>query len=160
MVDSRPGGGTAFRVYLPLADARANDDDAARVALKRGSETVLVVEDDAIVRTLAVRVLRDCGYQVLEAADGAHALRLNDTEKGDIHLLVTDVIMPGLSGKDLAYEIRRRRPQTRVLFVSGYIDAIVGLDPYRSSAPLLEKPFTPEMLSTKVRAVLDDPTVH
>lgn len=160
IVDSSPGSGTAFRVYLPLETVDADIGDRPQSVLQRGTETVLVVEDDPIVRALAVRVLADCGYRVLEAGDGSQALSLSETEKGDIDLLVTDVIMPGLSGKDVAYELRRHRPRVRVLFVSGYIDAIVGLASHHTSAPLLEKPFTPEMLAMQVRAVLDDPMPH
>lgn len=155
IVDSKPGIGSGFRVYLPLAQVDAETDDRGRPVLQRGSETVLVIEDDPIVRALAVRVLGDCGYRVLEAMDGHEALRLSDAEQGDIHLLVTDVIIPGLGGKDVAYEIRRRRPRIRVLFVSGYIDAIVGSGPTLEGVPLLEKPFTPEALAAQVRATLD-----
>jgi hypothetical protein len=119
-----------------------------------GSETVLVVEDDSAVRSLMATVLRRRGYRVLVAHDGAHALRICDEYLAPIQLLITDVVMPRMNGVAVADAVRERRPETRVLFVSGYTaGAPIDLSG-RGAEGFLPKPFTPATLARKVRTVL------
>ena len=121
----------------------------------RGSETILIVEDEASVRRLAVLGLRSLGYTVLEAANAAEALRIAATEH-DIALVVSDVIMPGIRGPELATRLRSLRPLARVLLTSGHTDATEGFrDADGNPIPFVSKPFTPDRLAHKVRAVLD-----
>jgi signal transduction histidine kinase len=159
-VYSEPGRGTTFKIYLPcdsgVAEAREPLEPAAGPRTQSGTETVLVVEDDPMVRGLAVRALAAAGYRVLEAARGPGALELAATEAAPIHLLVTDVVMPDMSGPQLAEALRASRPDVRVLYMSGYTENTVVhrgvLDP---GVQLLSKPFTPSELQEKVRQVLD-----
>jgi CheY-like chemotaxis protein len=159
-VYSELGCGTTFKVYLPQVEAAATVDLPAPApqAAPRGSETVLVVEDEPALRAVARRVLQRQGYAVLEAADGDAALALVATHQGPLDLLVTDVVMPGLSGRDLADRLTAARPDLRVLFVSGYSGEALAhhgiLDP---DLAYLEKPFNPDALAMKVREVLDRP---
>ena len=159
-VYSELGCGTTFKVYLPLVEAAATVDVPAPApeAAPRGSETVLLVEDEPALRAVARRVLQRQGYTVLEAADGDAALALVATHQGPLDLLVTDVVMPGLSGRDLADRLTAARPDLRVLFVSGYSGEALAhhgiLDP---DLAYLEKPFNPDALAIKVREVLDRP---
>jgi signal transduction histidine kinase len=159
-VQSEPGRGTMFEIYLPcVADgAAAEVASAPEITTRRGNETVLVVEDDESVRKLAYRALRKCGYNVLEAANGGEALLLCERRRQPIPLVVTDVVMPGMSGPDLAARLTALHPEMRVLYISGYIDAAVarhGL--LTDTRSFLQKPFTPSDLTRKVRAVLDEP---
>jgi PAS domain S-box-containing protein len=155
---SEAGHGTTFKIYLPHASgveapARRRDqgDD-----LPLGSETVLLAEDDPAVRELAARVLRGQGYTVLEAPNGAEALELARQHRGAVHLLLTDVVMPGLSGKALVMQLSRICPGLKVLFMSGYTDdAIVHQGVLESGMAFLQKPFGPQALARKVRSVLD-----
>jgi two-component system, cell cycle sensor histidine kinase and response regulator CckA len=127
----------------------------AATTAARGAGTVLVVEDEAGVRHLARDVLRRCGYRVLEAADGSEALRLVEQE-GRIDLLLTDVVMPGMSGAELARKFRALRPEARVLYASGYADE--ALDSHGLPAqgvPYLQKPFEPDDLVRRVRELLE-----
>jgi CheY-like chemotaxis protein len=157
-VDTEVGRGTTFTLYF-LRLAAEIDDHAARVPLRaspKGSETVLVAEDDAMVRSLIRRVLRAHGYETLEAADGATAVRLCERHPGPIHLLLTDVVMPELGGRELVERLAQLRPEMRVLFMSGYTDdAIVQHGVPDSDIPFVQKPFTPDALARKVREVLD-----
>jgi len=157
---SEPGRGTTMRVYLPRVDAPADAiehaSDAAPDTL-RGNETILVVEDEAPVRAVTRQLLERNGYTVLEAPDGAAALALVDGAAGSRHidLLLTDVIMPGMSGRELADKLKARRPNVRVLFMSGYTDdAVVRHGMLEPGLAYLEKPFRPPMLLKKVRGVL------
>jgi PAS domain S-box-containing protein len=157
---SEPGRGTTMRVYLPRVDAPADvidhPSDPAPETL-RGSETILVVEDEAPVRAVTRQLLERNGYTVLEAPDGAAALALVDGAAGsrDIDLLLTDVIMPGMSGRELADKLKARRPNVRVLFMSGYTDdAVVRHGMLEPGLAYLEKPFRPPVLLKKVRGVL------
>jgi signal transduction histidine kinase/CheY-like chemotaxis protein len=157
-VYSEPGHGTTFKIYLPWveekADALHRRDDPD--ILPRGSETVLLVEDDLSVRGLAVRVLRENGYNLLEAANGNEALRMAQEYAGEIHLLLTDVVMPQMGGKELADRIKPLRPDIKVLFTSGYTDnAIVHHGVLEPGTNFLQKPFSPASLAHKVREVLD-----
>jgi two-component system, cell cycle sensor histidine kinase and response regulator CckA len=157
-VYSEPGVGTTFKVYLPRAE-QTEASGLARPAPAiphRGSETVLLVEDEEGVRMLARLILIDNGYTVLEAKNGGDALLRCQQYTGPIHLLVTDVVMPHMSGRQLAERLAPLRPEMKVLFLSGYTgEAILHhgiLDP---NVAFLQKPFTPDALARKVREVLD-----
>ncbi|HEX8696051.1 MAG TPA: PAS domain S-box protein [Longimicrobium sp.] len=159
-VYSEPENGTTFRIYLPPVEAPAEEaaSGPGAAAPTRGAETVLLAEDEETVRRLARRVLQRSGYTVLEAADGEEALRVAGAHRGPIHLLVTDVVMPRLGGRDLAARLLAARPGLRVLYVSGYTEEAVQrhgvLDP---GIGFLEKPFTAEALAERVRRALDEP---
>ncbi len=156
-VYSEPGKGSAFKIYLPVSEAVAQPEAGGRVApvTLNGSETILVVEDQEEVRRLAVEVLRSYGYRILEAADGQAALALADRQGEPIHLLLTDVVMPGMTGRDLARRLAPLRPEMKVLYTSGYTENVIAhrgvLD---AGVAYLPKPFTPEGLTTMVRKVL------
>jgi two-component system, cell cycle sensor histidine kinase and response regulator CckA len=154
-VESAVGQGTSFRVYLPRVEESVphRPPAATPVELPRGSETVLLAEDEGAVRGFASIILRSCGYRVLEAADGFDALRQAKEHAGPIHLLVSDVIMPRMNGSQLAEQLRQARPNVRVLFISGYT-ADIALP--QGGDAFLQKPFTPMALAGKVRRVLDD----
>src|SRR5204862_2180346 len=151
LVYSEPGRGTTFKVYLPRVDEPAEPADArpALAEVRGGTETVLVVEDAASVRLVTRQVLERYGYTVLEAPTGDMALRLAAKHHGPIHLLLTDVVMPGLSGRQLAGQLSLLRSEMKVLYVSGYADTV------EPGAAYLQKPFAPEALARRVRDVLD-----
>jgi CheY-like chemotaxis protein len=158
-VESEIGKGSVFRIYLPVESAPV---DYTRVPLKpvgksENFETVLVVEDEEIVRELVCEVLEHQGYNVICARDGIEALQIASDFDGDIHLLVTDVIMPHMNGHELAAKLCPLRPEMKVLYVSGYSDTDIGdhgtLDP---SHELLQKPFTPQTLARKIQDVIRD----
>jgi PAS domain S-box-containing protein len=156
-VESAPGEGTTFKVYLPRVD-EAVDRPAASVAptLARGSETILLVEDDQEVRALARETLDGHGYVVIPAATPAEALRLASSHAGRIHLLVTDVVLPQLSGRGLAERLMPDHRDLRVLYMSGYTDdAMVRHGVLEEGTVFLQKPFTPATFLMKVREVLD-----
>jgi PAS domain S-box-containing protein len=155
-VQSAPGSGTCVRVALPLADAPAGRATVPALdALPRGHETVLAVEDDPVVRTLLRSMLEHLGYRVLIAADAQEALALDRSLEGPLDLLLTDVIMPGLSGRELASRLREARPGLKVLLVSGYVPR----DGQRPAAghEFLPKPFTIDVLAARLRTVLGSP---
>jgi PAS domain S-box-containing protein len=156
-VYSEPGQGTTFKVYLPRVDEAVDETaPAAAPTLARGSETILLVEDDDEVRALARETLDENGYVVIPAADPAEALRLVSSHAGPIHLLVTDVVLPQLSGRGLAERLTPEHRDLRVLYMSGYTDdAIVRHGVLEEGAAFLQKPFTPHTLLLKVREVLD-----
>ncbi len=149
-VDSEPGAGSTFTICLPRVEEAAFAVEAASAQAGRGSETVLVVEDEAEVRTLVHAVLAEHGYLVLSAGRPGEAVRLAERHAGPIHLLVTDMVMPDMSGPALAQQLLAIRPETTVLYMSGYSDLVVEDGP-----PLLQKPFTPGTIAQTVRAVLD-----
>jgi two-component system cell cycle sensor histidine kinase/response regulator CckA len=157
-VYSEPGQGTAFKIYLPRvretpAPARRGPAPVARLS---GSETVLLVEDDEMVRGLMSRTLTNRGYTVLVASNGAEALPQAESHRGALHLLVTDVVMPGMSGREVAQRVVALRPEVKVLYLSGYTDdAIVRHGMLEPGIAFLQKPFTPDALARKVREVLD-----
>jgi signal transduction histidine kinase len=156
-VSSEVGRGTTFEIYLPrVNEAAAPADPPPAVSHRRGTETVLVAEDDEGVRKLTCRSLRKSGYQVLEAANGGEALMLCERRQRPIDLLVTDVVMPGMSGPQLVERLKQLHPEMKVLYTSGYTDAaVVRLGLLDESLDFLQKPFTPAELNRKVREVLD-----
>jgi two-component system cell cycle sensor histidine kinase/response regulator CckA len=158
-VYSDPGRGTTFKVFLPHVteeDELSLETESPELAAAGGSETVLVVEDEPLVRSLAVRALRDQGYHVLQAEDGPAALALSRNHDGEIHLLVTDVVMPGMNGRELADRLSAERPGLRVLYVSGYTDhAVVRHGVLEEGIAFLSKPFDMSSLARTVREVLD-----
>jgi PAS domain S-box-containing protein len=160
-VYSEEGIGTTFKVYLPKSQkaiTRPLHQYDQIGDLPTGTETVLVVEDDPAVREIAAYTLRQQGYTVLEAANGQAALRLASEYSQEIHLLLTDVVMPEMNGKALADQIQSVRPQTRALFTSGYTDdAIVQHGVLKPGIAFIPKPFSPSALARKVRETLDTP---
>jgi PAS domain S-box-containing protein len=154
---SEPGRGTTFKIYLPRVDAPAEGVHPAREpGSVTGTETILLAEDDPTLRPLAKGVLARLGYRVLEAENAAVALAIAGEHDGAIHLLVADVVMPGASGRELARRLAESRPDTKVLYVSGYTDdAIVHHGILEPGLTFLQKPFTPAALAKKVREVLD-----
>jgi CheY-like chemotaxis protein len=159
-VDSRPGEGTRFTIYLPAKESPETENTAPvpSGAVPRGSETVLVVEDETAVCMLVARLLSEVGYTVLTAETAAQALRLVDSHDGPLHLLLTDVVLPrGLQGPDLARELTTRRPGLAVLFMSGYPrDAMVNAGRLDEGVRLVEKPFSPGTITRAVREALDE----
>jgi len=157
-VDSEPGHGTTARVYLPRIDAEHSPAYALKAdqPAARGTETVLLVEDDDTVRALTRRVLDRHGYHVLEARNGVEALQIAEPTTQLIDLVISDIVMPELGGRQLVERLRKIRPEVPVLLMSGYTDdAIVRHGIIESGEPFLPKPFTNEALTRKVRAVLD-----
>jgi len=159
-VDSQPQRGTAFRAYFPRVDGReeaaAAQDSPGLPRAEHGQETILLVEDETNLRHLARQYLEIQGYKILEAEDGAAALQIVDGFQGTIDLLLTDVIMPGMNGRELATHISKLLPEVRVLYMSGYTENAIGhdgtLDP---GINLLQKPFSLPALKDRVREVLD-----
>ena len=159
-VTSEPGRGSAFDVYLPRIEARPAPERAAPRDRPRpgGRETVLFVEDEAALRDLMHRVLTKGGYTVLAAGDGVEALAMVEGHPGPIDVVVTDVVMPRMSGPDLAARLRARDPGIRILYVSGYTaDQLRSQTDLGADATLLPKPFTSDGLLRKVREILDRP---
>jgi PAS domain S-box-containing protein len=162
-VYSEPGQGTTFKVYLPAvsaaAAAEASKPATAEHVPLRGTETLLLVEDEALLRGPVADTLRFYGYRVLEAGDGREALLISERHQGPIHLMLTDVVMPQMSGRELAERLGPLRPEMKVLFMSGYTeDAIVHHGVLESAMPYIQKPFTPESLVGKIREALDSPS--
>jgi two-component system cell cycle sensor histidine kinase/response regulator CckA len=156
-VYTEPGFGTTFRIYLPQVEAapRQETPSVPLQAMPQGVGTILLVEDEEPLRRLAVSCLRSKGYEVLEACDGKSAREIAASFAGPIHLLLTDVIMPQMSGRELAGNLKESRPEMRVLYMSGYThDLVTQHGVLESGAPLLEKPFGIEALLLKVRAAL------
>jgi PAS domain S-box-containing protein len=156
-VYSEPGRGTTFKLYFPrVGEPAAALRPPPETATLTGTETILLAEDDEMVRPLAKGLLEKLGYTVLEAENAAQALKVASAHRGAIHLLVSDVVMPGASGRELARRLAATRPDTRVLYVSGYTDdAIVHHGMLEPGLHFLQKPFTPAALARKVREVLD-----
>jgi len=157
-VYSEVGKGATFKIYLPQVERRSvgAKTPSQILAPPRGTETILIAEDEASVRALTSMILTECGYQVLEAADGDAAVRLAAGHVGPIHLLVTDVVMPGASGRATAERLTKQYPTMRVIYVSGYTDdAVIRHGVLREGVSFLQKPFTAAALARKVRDVLD-----
>jgi PAS domain S-box-containing protein len=153
---SEVGRGTTFKIYMPkVVDAQADSGEPEAVAAIGGQETVLVVEDQAVVRRYAAAALRTFGYQVIEAENADEALLVCERESERIDLVLTDVVMPGLSGRELADRLKQRRPGIKVMFMSGYTDdAIVHRGALEEEAQFIQKPFGPDQLAIKVREML------
>ena len=158
-MSSGPDRGTTFRIYLPQVEGVA-DKDSEKVPdiMHKGGETVLLADDDDSLRRMAERLLRRGGYTVIAAADGRSAMAAAERHGKQVDLLLTDVIMPGMSGKELAVELARRNLARRTLYMSGYTDdAIVSHGVLEPGIAFINKPFTAEALLSKLRAVLDGP---
>jgi nitrogen-specific signal transduction histidine kinase/CheY-like chemotaxis protein len=161
-VYSEPGKGTTFKVYLPRVSEAVEEKrkQAEPLAEYNGKETILLVEDEEAVRELASLILNAKGYLVLSAPSAQEAEHFSATHRGEIHLLLTDIMMPGASGHELAKRITARHPRTRILYMSGYTDNVLALEGVlEAGVSFLQKPFTPGALAKKVREVLDAP-VH
>ena len=156
-VISELGRGTTVKVYLPSIDQPVTvEAEAVSSAAAQGTETILLVEDDEMVRTLVRETLEREGYKLLDAAEPLDARQKAESYKGPIQLLITDVVMPKIGGRELAQQIVGQRPETKVLYMSGYTDTAItqsGLE--QSSIAFLQKPFTPAALTQKVREVLE-----
>jgi CheY-like chemotaxis protein len=159
-VESEPDHGTIFKIYLPAAHAPRPAPAAPRLeqALPRGTETILLAEDETPLRKLTALTLERLGYTVYKAENGEEALKLA-AEHGDvIDLLVTDVVMPGMSGRELADALHAQRPELRVLYLSGYTDdAVVRNGVRQAEVSFLQKPFRLNALAVKLRETLDQP---
>jgi two-component system, cell cycle sensor histidine kinase and response regulator CckA len=156
-VESEPGRGTTFRIYLPRAGGMPREVEEAEAEAPRGRETVLVVEDEEAVRRLVREVLLAQGYRVLEAPGGAEALRLCGEGAEPVDLVLTDVVMPGMSGRELAARLREAVPDIRILFMSGHTEtAVLAEGTLRSPREaFLQKPFPQNALARKIRELLD-----
>ncbi|MBI1390634.1 MAG: PAS domain S-box protein [bacterium] len=155
---SEPGQGTSVKIYLPLVEGEEEDLNTPRPEILElnGNETVLVVEDETLVRELIVQTLEQHGYRVLSASRGDEALQAINKQKGDIHLLLTDVVMPGISGRELANQALKILPDMKVLYISGYTEnAIVHHGVLDTGLQFLQKPFTAGVLLRKIRRILD-----
>jgi CheY-like chemotaxis protein len=154
-VRSTEGQGSTFRILLPVTSELPDEDLRKTITRKGGSETVLVAEDEAPVRAVVRRILAEAGYQVLEAASGEEALALAERHAGSVDLLVADLVMPGMGGKELARRLCNRSAATRVLYLSGYFGPSGESEPPQDQ--FLAKPFTRDQLLGRVRAQLDAP---
>jgi CheY-like chemotaxis protein len=157
-VYSEVGKGTTFKIYLPAVKERRPKGKSVHGLhpMPRGSETVLLVEDEAVVRALARHILTSCGYTILEAADGREAVRVAEQHPARIDLVVSDVVMPYLGGRQLVERLAAVRPGLKILFTSGYTDdAVVRHGVLEAEYAFLQKPFTPTALAQKVREMLD-----
>jgi PAS domain S-box-containing protein len=157
-VYSEPGHGTSVKVYLPRIDQPVSiEAKNERKMAVRGSETILLVEDDEMVRTLVRETLQREGYHILDAAGPLEARRISEQHNGVIQLMVTDVVMPKVNGRELAEQIGKRRPDMRVLYMSGYTDnAIMNSGVLQKEVAFIQKPFTPAAMTEKVREVLEN----
>ncbi|MGC4087658.1 MAG: response regulator [Polyangiaceae bacterium] len=164
VVKSQLGEGTLFEVYLPATDDQPAVEEAPQPVTLDGDETILLVEDQDEVREVAMQVLRRRGYRVIEARNAGEALLVCERASAPIHLLLTDVVMPQMGGRELAERLQKERPEMRVLFMSGYTEnTIVYRGILEKGIHYLQKPFTPDLLARRVREVLstgDRPTLH
>jgi len=159
--ESLPREGTAFKIFLPAVAEIVDKGSPPAGRLVRtatGSEVVLLVEDEDIVRVLARRILETSGYVVLDARNGREGLMLCETHPGPIDLLMTDVMMPELGGRELAEGAVKLRPSMKVMFMSGHTEDVILKEGVQRGAAFLQKPFTPSALARKVREVLDSET--
>ncbi len=156
---SEAGQGTVFKVYLPRADEGPAPAVEERVSARQlqGSETVLVVEDEDAVREATSEYLASRGYTVLQGKNGSEALQVLEHCAGPVHLLMTDVVMPGISGAELAKKVSELRPGIPVLYISGYTESMVVQHGVEAGSGFLQKPFSLSALGEKVRQVLDGP---
>jgi PAS domain S-box-containing protein len=157
-VDSRVGQGSSFRIYLPRVDQGVSVDNAQPLPLTalQGKETILLVEDEKSLCTLTRNLLELYGYTVWEAAGGAEALKISRETDAEIHLLLTDMVMPGINGRSLAQQLAQERPQMKVVYMSGYTgQSVGGNDAVNPGAFFIQKPFTRENLAQKIRQALE-----
>jgi two-component system cell cycle sensor histidine kinase/response regulator CckA len=157
---SEPGRGTTFRIYLPLVEGPVEryEPNGKQTPLARGSESVLLTEDSPAVRAAVKKILEQHGYTVIEAPTPRAALDIASKPGPPIHLLLTDVVMPEMSGRELAAELARLRPEVRVLYMSGHTDdAVLRYGVLQAGAAYLQKPFSGEALARKVREAIDTP---
>jgi CheY-like chemotaxis protein len=155
-VDSEKGRGTTFEIYLPAVEGSTEPKTMPSHEVSPGSESVLVVEDDHSLRKLVCNILEKYGYQVQEAPNGEEALKVIAENEKPIHLLVTDVIMPGMGGRMLAERLQSQQPDIKVLFMSGYMDQTIShQDLSAAELNFIEKPFSPQKLANKIREILD-----
>ncbi|MCP4675788.1 MAG: response regulator [Deltaproteobacteria bacterium] len=157
-VTTAPGEGTTFKIYLPRTDFIVDNRHTSQGAqwAGGGSETILVVEDQNAVRQMVVGILEDLGYEVMEAENSERALQLAASYSNDIHLLLTDVVMPRMSGRNLADRLMEVRPETKVLFMSGYADEeVLRWGVQQGTVELIAKPFTSQALAERIRKILD-----
>ena len=159
-VYSEPGHGTTFKIYLPRVEDPVTERVSAAAPRKpkesSGVETVLLVEDEDAVRKIVRIVLQRAGYRVLEAADGSEAVSVAQTFEGEIHLLLSDSVMPGLTVRELIASFSALRPRCSLLLMSGYTsEAVTRTGLFGSGIPFLQKPFSAQTLTSKVREVLD-----
>jgi CheY-like chemotaxis protein len=158
VVESEPGRGTAFKIYFPAVTDRVSGDSSpsGRLSSAAGAETILLVEDEDAVRSMLHVVLRRAGYTVLETGRSSEAIRLAG-EQRRIDLLITDVVMPEMGGRELVEQVARLRPGIKVLYLSGYTDdAVVRHGVLQAEVQFLQKPFAVAALTNKVRQVLDE----
>ena len=155
-VQSEPGQGTTFTVFFPLVeDAAAESERREIVPGVKGTATILVAEDHPEVRKFTVSALRSYGYRVIEADNSEHVLGLINRERGRVDLIVTDVVMPDLGGREMVAVVRNRWPHVKVLFMSGYSeDAVLLHGVLEENSTFIEKPFTPGQLASKVQELL------
>jgi DNA-binding response OmpR family regulator len=156
-VYSEPGKGSTFKVYLPRVDEVSDAHSVAQATPRpqRGTETILIVEDEEAVRELIQTVLIEKGYDVIPSLDPQHAEQIAGNFAGEIHLLLTDMVMPGMSGRELADRISAKRRDIRVLFMSGYTENVITTGGMlEEGLAFLQKPFSPVALVHKVREVL------
>lgn len=156
-VSSAPGTGSTFCISLPTVKVSGSEDQLPEPDTRAtgGNETILLVEDDEAVRRLARRAFRELGYTLLEAGSGDDALRISEEYEKQIHLLVTDMVMPRMSGREVAERLSASRPEMKVLYMSGYADVIIRRGGLPAGAQLLQKPFTMDVLGRAVRGMLD-----
>jgi CheY-like chemotaxis protein len=157
-VDSEVGSGSTFKIYLPRVECPQTEPETVPRIMNtpRGTETILLVEDEPSVRLLAARLLNEEGYKVLEAQSGEHALQMYREYPGTIHLVFTDVVMPGMDGTTLAARLKSLHPALKVLFMSGYAENAAGHNGGMGDKDaILPKPFTPEIVLQRVRQALD-----
>jgi CheY-like chemotaxis protein len=158
-VTSEAGGGASFEIYLPKSEEKQSADEGVGQTVEAlgGSETILLVEDEEAVRNLGAQLLSSQGYRVLEASNGGEALLICEQYPNPIHLMLTDVVMPNMSGRQLAERLAPIKPDMKVIYMSGYTDDTVlqrGIP--SSETAFLNKPFTPDSLMRKVRQVLGE----
>ncbi|WP_447973734.1 response regulator [Nitrospira sp. Kam-Ns4a] len=154
---TEPGRGTTFKVGLPRVEAPLTppEDVSGAMGARRGSGTVLLVEDDEMIRTLASHALHEHGYAVLEAATGEEAVRLCRERRDSLHLVITDVVLPGISGYELAQRLKGLQADIKVVYISGYPGHTLDrYGPVDSSSPLLQKPFSLDRLVQTVHEML------
>jgi CheY-like chemotaxis protein len=160
-MDTAPAKGTSIRIYLPVTTARPERESPQLVpSATEGTETLLLVEDNDAIREISARALRRRGYFVHEARNGEEAIAWASQASRRINMLITDVVMPGVSGPNLAARLTQRNPNLRVLYMSGYADGTTDVHgAFWGGVPLVQKPFTPAQLAERVRMALDADTI-